>query len=184
MKEIPQVEVEEQQEPKKQKLNKTQKKARNRELRIERKKAGAKDKRKEIRTRKLAKNVEILKEMGIDEDKEKRDAFFKNLKEKKKVDKQRLLDALNDESNPRFIVDCSFEQHMGLQEKKSLAMQLQIIVGDQKRYEHPFAIHLVNLKDQESKKQIDVRNGSKWPVKIMEEAMVVDDKTVYLSPDS
>ena len=93
----------------KQKLNKTQKKARNRQLRIDRKKAVAKDKRKEKKSRLMEKNVEKLKEMGIEEDKEKRDEFFKQIKEEKENGRQRLFDALNDEKNPKFIIDCDFE---------------------------------------------------------------------------
>ena len=56
-----------------------------------------------------------------------------------------------------MIIDCSFSEHMGLQEKKQLVNQIQLITGDQKKKfadddeTVPFSVHLVNVSDDETK---------------------------------
>jgi Trm5-related predicted tRNA methylase len=108
------------------------------------------------------------------------------LKNNKKLERQRLFDALNNEQNPKLIVDCDFSQHMGLQEKKSLAMQVQIIVGEMKKFEKPFGLYLVNMKDEETVKQFEIRDVHNMPIKVIDGTLesLVNDKTVYLSPDA
>jgi hypothetical protein len=53
-------------------------------------------------------------------------------------------------------------------------------------------LHLVNLKDEETKKQLEIRNASKWVIKMHENALEEEtdkikmnwEKAVYLSPDA
>lgn len=74
----------------KQKLTKSQKKALARQKRIDFRKENANQKRKEKRVRDHAHREEILQEMGIADDTDKRDAYFKELKIKKEEMKNRV----------------------------------------------------------------------------------------------
>ena len=87
---------------------------------------------------------------------------------------------------------------MGLVEKKSLAFQAQIIIGDMKKisdevdHSMPFGIHIVNCNDVETYKCFQTLNANKWKSRLSEmplqESFKEDEidwaNTVYLSPDA
>jgi Trm5-related predicted tRNA methylase len=56
----------------------------------------------------------------------------------------------------------------------------------------PFSLHLVNLKDDETKNQLEIRTASKWAIKMHENPLEQETesiklnwkKAIYLSPDA
>ena len=135
---------------------------------------------------------------------DKRQQYFDEIKQSKAVVKADLEQALGDKFNAKLIIDCSYSQHMALQDKKSLAMQAQIIVGNLKKTHHlidgvrvkdntkPFGFHLVNVTDPDTDEQLKIRNSHKWIAKVHNQKLgdcfgdsEIDwANTVYLSPDS